>query len=294
MKPAPFDYHAPATIDEVLAAARPSSTTPRCSPAARASSRCCRCGSRCSNTSSTSAASRNSAASNTRDGIGVDRGRRPRRPTVERDAEVARLGARCWRGPLPLIGHFQIRNRGTIGGSLAHADPASELPAVALALDAEFEAASVRGRRDIPAAEFFTGTWSTALDDDEILAGVALPDLDRPVRLRGRGGGAPPRRLRHRRRLRRPSRSTIGGDVERCAIGLFGLGSTPAAGHAAERSIVGAPASEVDAAGARSCRRRGPDDRSRPTSTGRPTTAGASARRSSPVRGRSRHRGGPP
>src|SRR5881398_1308314 len=51
----------------------------------------------------------------------------------------------------PLIGHFQIRNRGTVGGSIAHADPAAEYPAVALALDAELEAVSARGSRTIPA-----------------------------------------------------------------------------------------------------------------------------------------------
>ena len=164
--------------------------------------------------------------------------------TVERDAEVARLVPLLARA-VPLIGHFQIRNRGTIGGSLAHADPASELPAVALALDAEFEAVSVRGRRTIPAAEFFTGTWSTALDDDEILATHRVPDLDRPVRLRRRGGRAAPRRLRHRRRRRRVE---VDGDglVERCAIGLFGMGSTPVRATAAEQSVVGAAASDVD------------------------------------------------
>src|SRR3546814_1751956 len=54
------------------------------------------------------------------------------------------------------IGHSQIRNRGTVGGSIAHADPAAEYPAVALALDAEMEATSPRGTRRIPAAEFFT------------------------------------------------------------------------------------------------------------------------------------------
>jgi len=68
----------------------------------------------------------------------------------------------------PLIGHFQIRNRGTIGGSLAHADAAAEYPAVALALDAVIETLSPRGQRAIPAAEFFTGIWSTALEASSI------------------------------------------------------------------------------------------------------------------------------
>src|SRR5215218_10800445 len=70
---------------------------------------------------------------------------------------------------IPLIGHFQIRNRGTVGGSIAHADPASELPAVALALDAELEVASASGTRTVPAAEFFEGTWTTTLEAEELL-----------------------------------------------------------------------------------------------------------------------------
>ena len=66
-----------------------------------------------------------------------------------------------WPGHSPYIGHFQIRNRGTVGGSIAHADPASELPAVALALDATIEAAGPGGNRDIAATDFFQGTWQT-------------------------------------------------------------------------------------------------------------------------------------
>jgi aerobic carbon-monoxide dehydrogenase medium subunit len=65
------------------------------------------------------------------------------------------------------IGHVQIRNRGTVGGSLAHADPAAELPAVALALDAEMVAWSTRGERVVPAQEFFDGSFTTTLRPDE-------------------------------------------------------------------------------------------------------------------------------
>ncbi|MCK9928496.1 FAD binding domain-containing protein, partial [Frankia sp. Mgl5] len=93
---------------------------------------------------------------------------------VGADAEVAR-GVPLLARATALIGHAQIRNRGTLGGSIAHADPAAEYPAVALALDAELEAASPRGRRVIPAAEFFTGLWSTVLEPDELLVGVRFP-----------------------------------------------------------------------------------------------------------------------
>ena len=73
------------------------------------------------------------------------------------------------------IGHVQIRNRGTVGGSLAHADPAAELPAVAVALGAEMALRSARGERVVPAEEFFDGSFTTVLQPDELLAEVRLP-----------------------------------------------------------------------------------------------------------------------
>jgi aerobic carbon-monoxide dehydrogenase medium subunit len=76
---------------------------------------------------------------------------------------------------LPLIGHEAIRSRGTIGGSLAHGDPAAELPAVALALDAEFVVRSRAGDRVIPAAEWFEGYLTTSRRPDELLAEVRFP-----------------------------------------------------------------------------------------------------------------------
>jgi aerobic carbon-monoxide dehydrogenase medium subunit len=76
---------------------------------------------------------------------------------------------------LPLIGHEAIRSRGTIGGSLAHADPAAELPAVALALDAEFVVRSRAGERVVPAAEWFEGYLATSRRPDEILTEVRFP-----------------------------------------------------------------------------------------------------------------------
>ncbi|HEU4342737.1 MAG TPA: xanthine dehydrogenase family protein subunit M [Candidatus Binatia bacterium] len=76
---------------------------------------------------------------------------------------------------MPLIGHFQIRNRGTIGGSLAHADPAAELPAVSLALDVEFVVKSAVGERRIPAREFFLGYMTTAIEPTELLTEIRVP-----------------------------------------------------------------------------------------------------------------------
>jgi len=76
---------------------------------------------------------------------------------------------------LPLIGHEAIRSRGTIGGSLAHADPAAELPAVARALNAEFVVRGPSGERVIPAAEWFEGYLTTSRRPDELLVEVRFP-----------------------------------------------------------------------------------------------------------------------
>jgi aerobic carbon-monoxide dehydrogenase medium subunit len=162
------------------------------------------------------------------------------------EAEIERSDLIAARVPLltratPLIGHFQIRNRGTIGGSLAHAEAAAEYPAVALTLDATIEALSPRGQRTIPAARFFTGVWSTALEPDELLTGVTFP-VRRP-----RQGCA------IEEFARRPGDFAIAGaavtaevdragTVSRCAVGLFGLGPTPVRSVSAETLAVGASA----------------------------------------------------
>ena len=80
---------------------------------------------------------------------------------------------------LPLIGHEAIRSRGTIGGSLAHADPAAELPAVARALDAEFVVRGPSGERVVPAAEWFEGYLTTSRQPDELLTEVRFPAVGR-------------------------------------------------------------------------------------------------------------------
>jgi aerobic carbon-monoxide dehydrogenase medium subunit len=75
----------------------------------------------------------------------------------------------------PYVGHPQIRSMGTLGGSLSHADPAAELPAVMLALDARMVVAGARGERIVPAAEFFVSHFTTALEADELLTAVEVP-----------------------------------------------------------------------------------------------------------------------
>jgi len=145
----------------------------------------------------------------------------------------------------PFVGHFQIRNRGTLGGAIAHADPAAEYPAVALALDATMEVLSPRGVRTIGASDFFDGLWTTTMAPDELLVGVSFPTWD------GRSGFAE-ETLPRRRADFAMAGAVIGLELEgddriaRCAIGLIGLGSTPERARAAEAEATGRKVDEVD------------------------------------------------
>ncbi len=143
----------------------------------------------------------------------------------------------------PHIGHFQIRTRGTLGGAIAHADPAAEYAAVALTLDARIEAISVRGRRQLSAADFFIGLWETALQPDEVLTAVTFPVWT------GRCG------FSVQEFARRHGDFAIAGAtlavelddddrVTRCGIGLLGLGSTPQRAAAAEQAVIGRPVAD--------------------------------------------------
>jgi CO/xanthine dehydrogenase FAD-binding subunit len=94
--------------------------------------------------------------------------------TLQRDATFAKLFPLIGEA-LPHIAHPQIRNRGTIGGNLSHADPASELPAIAVALRARFRVQAARQERWIEASDFFRGALTTDLQPDEMLAEIELP-----------------------------------------------------------------------------------------------------------------------
>lgn len=97
-----------------------------------------------------------------------------RQSTLERDGSVSRY-APLLHETLPYIAHLQIRNRGTIGGSLAHADPAAELPAIMVSLDARFRLVNRDNARWVPAKEFFKGIFTTELMPDEILTEIQIP-----------------------------------------------------------------------------------------------------------------------
>ena len=120
------------------------------------------------------------------------------------------------------IGHPQIRSRGTIGGNLAHADPASELPALALLTDAILHIAGPRGARSVPAAQFFCGAYSTAIEDDEILQRITVdgPAIARRYAVheiaRCRGAFAMAGAI-----------GALGPTSDDVRVAFFGLGSSP-------------------------------------------------------------------
>lgn len=158
-----------------------------------------------------------------------------RQSVAEHDAQVADAVPLLARA-LPHIGHFQIRNRGTVGGSIAHADPASELPAVALALDATMEVEGMAGRRDVAASDFFDSTWTTTMAPEELLCAVRFPIWS------GRSGFAVveiARRSGDFALVGAACGVTVDGDsVTRAAIALFGVGQTPVRASAAEAALV--------------------------------------------------------
>jgi carbon-monoxide dehydrogenase medium subunit len=109
-----------------------------------------------------------------RDGGGAGVGALTRYRTLERDAGFAAMFPLIAEA-LPHIAHPQIRNRGTIGGNLSHADPASELPAIAVALGARFHIQSAKQQRWRDASDFFVGALTTDLQPDEMLVEIELP-----------------------------------------------------------------------------------------------------------------------
>jgi len=109
----------------------------------------------------------------TRDG-GLSIGALARQRSLERNAGLAHEQP-LLAAAIPLIGHFQIRNRGTVGGSLVHADPAAELPAVMTCLGADFILSSKSGERAVSADDFYLGYMATVVEPNEILTEIRLP-----------------------------------------------------------------------------------------------------------------------
>lgn len=174
MKPAPFDYVAPASLDEALAALGEHGAEAKL--LAGGQSLIPVMNFRLAQPAMIIDLNRVPGLDGieaTPDG-GLRIGALCRHSAVERDSRVAAT-APLLHEAVPFIAHPQIRNRGTVGGSLAHADPAAELPAVAIAARARFKLQSTAGERWLPASEFFTGLFATALEPDEILVEIELP-----------------------------------------------------------------------------------------------------------------------
>ena len=156
------------------------------------------------------------------------------------DPLVARYG-RLVAEATHTVADRQVRRRGTFGGALAHADPAGDLPAVALALDAEFVLAGPGGRRTVAAADFFVDYLTTAMDEGELLVEVRLPKL-------GEEWG-----VRYEKFNRVAQAWSIvavaaavrreGGRIAEARIGLTNMGSTPLRATATEQALVGADVS---------------------------------------------------
>jgi carbon-monoxide dehydrogenase medium subunit len=112
----------------------------------------------------------------------VEIGALVRHAKAERSDAVARHAPLLARA-LPHIGHAAIRNRGTLGGSIAFADPAAELPACLLALDGEVDASGPKGKRTIKAADFFKGLFETALGPQDVLTAIRVPAAGKDTRV---------------------------------------------------------------------------------------------------------------
>jgi carbon-monoxide dehydrogenase medium subunit len=138
---------------------------------------------------------------------------------------------------LPNIGDVQVRNRGTIGGSIAHADPASDMPAILLALDAEVVARSSRDERAIPITSFFEGAFASVLKSDELITEIRLPSgrddvgsayraIEQPASGYSIAGAA----------------TVIGAKADGkwgfCAVGVTGVGEHPYRATAVEQAIL--------------------------------------------------------
>ena len=139
------------------------------------------------------------------------------------------------------VGDPAVRNRGTIGGNVAHADPASDLPAVLTALGARFDINGPKGGRSVPASEFFQGMMATAVGEFDLLTSVAVP-------VKAKGQGSAYIKFEHP-----ASRYAVigaaavitisGGTISAASVALCGLVPAPQRATAVEKALVGHPAS---------------------------------------------------
>jgi CO/xanthine dehydrogenase FAD-binding subunit len=164
---------------------------------------------------------------------------------MTRHASLERSGVVAAHWPLlrqavALVGHTQIRSRGTVGGSVAHADPTAELPAALTALDARFHVRSGRGSRTLSADELFVGPLTTALEPDELLVEIDVPPLPEGA------GTAFVEHAKTHGDFAIAGAAAVVAPGRHAAIALLGAGPKPVRAPAAEQALVeGAGAREV-------------------------------------------------
>ena len=142
------------------------------------------------------------------------------------------------------VGDPQVRHRGTMGGSLAHGDPASDLPSVMLAVGANLIARGSGGERSIPASEFFTGVFATALEPDEMLVQIRVPKL-------GSAGWSYTKMSRRAQDWATVAVAAVvhgNGSIERASVALTNMGATTIRARATEQALEGGASIEDAAA----------------------------------------------
>lgn len=168
---------------------------------------------------------------------GLHLGAMTRQVTIEHSREVAR-DAPLLHAAMPAIAHVQIRNRGTLGGSLAHNDPAAELPAIMVTLGATMQIEGPQGARTLPAAKFSNALFAANIDADEVLSGVTIPPLPP-----GTGWGFHEVTRRHGDFALVGAAATVTLDeVGRCTqarLVYFGVGETPTPADRAMQALMG-------------------------------------------------------
>lgn len=167
-----------------------------------------------------------------------------RHVTVER-SDVVRRACPLLAETMPLIGDRQVRNRGTVGGSIAHADPVAELPTVAVCLDAVMKVQGPSGQREVPASDFFVTYLTTGLQPDEVLTEVRFPAI-------ASGTGSAFQELVRRKGdfaiVAAAATVQVGADGQcrEAHLALAGVAPTPIRARAAEEMLVGqAPTPEL-------------------------------------------------
>jgi carbon-monoxide dehydrogenase medium subunit len=180
-----------------------------------------------------------------RDGM-VEIGALVRHVQAERSDAIAKFAPLIARA-MPHIGHAAIRNRGTIGGSIAFADPAAELPACLLALGGEIDAAGPNGKRTIKVDDFFKGLFETALGPQDILTAIRVPAANAQTRI---GFAELARRHGDYAIVGLAASATADGKgLKDVRLAYFGVGATPIRPRKAEAALTGAAdAKAIDAA----------------------------------------------